>query len=237
MTDLVDRRHFPEALAAWGRRRWPGLPGLLLGLTLVVGPQLASGGEATLPGDRPPAPGSRTGAAATAPPEAVAVSPDLDRREKAMKLSLTTTAFVANGEIPEKHTCDDADQSPALTWAGVPAAAKSLVLVVDDPDAPAGTWTHWLLFNLPATEVGLAEGVPAKKELPNRARQGLNDFRRIGYGGPCPPRGKSHRYFFRLYALDSLLDLAPGATRSEVLSAIKGRILAQAELMGTYQRR
>jgi Raf kinase inhibitor-like YbhB/YbcL family protein len=157
-----------------------------------------------------------------------------DRKEK---MQLTSSAFTEGSAIPILHTCDDKDVSPALKWTGVPAGAKSLVLIADDPDAPVGTWVHWVLFNLPAGTNELAEGVAKTQNLPGGARQGLNDFRRLGYGGPCPPPGKAHRYFFKLYALDTMLELKPGSTKKDVEQAMEKHILAQAQLMGTYQRK
>ena len=153
-----------------------------------------------------------------------------------MTLDLETSAFEPGGAIPERHTCDGGDVSPALSWSAPPAGARSLALVCDDPDAPRGTWVHWVLYNLPAGTQRLDEGVPATAELPSGARQGRNDFRRIGYGGPCPPPGPPHRYYFRLYALDVVLALASGATRKDLDRAMKGHVLADAELMGRYQR-
>jgi Raf kinase inhibitor-like YbhB/YbcL family protein len=156
-----------------------------------------------------------------------------------MGLVLTSTAFAALGAIPTLHTCEGRDVSPPLVWTGVPATAKSLVLIVDDPDAPDPkapkmTWVHWVLYNLPPTTTGLAEGVAASA-LPAGTREGKNDWKRTGYGGPCPPIGR-HRYFHKLYALDVLLaDLAP-ATKADVEAAMKGHVLAQAELVGTYQK-
>ena len=114
-----------------------------------------------------------------------------------MSVALKSTAFSEGGEIPRKHTCDGADLSPELTWGGVSPAAHSLALIVDDPDAPQGTWTHWLIWNIPPHHTSLPEGVPTSEVLENGAAQGTNDFNRIGYGGPCPPPGKPHRYFFR----------------------------------------
>jgi len=156
-----------------------------------------------------------------------------------MSLVLTSAAFAALGAIPTLHTCEGRDVSPALAWTGVPAAAKSLVLIVDDPDAPDPnapkmTWVHWVLYNLPPDASGLAEGI-APSALPAGTREGKNDWKRTGYGGPCPPIGR-HRYFHKLYALDTLLpDLGP-ATKAEVEAAMKGHVLAQAELVGTYQK-
>ena len=155
-----------------------------------------------------------------------------------MALVLTTTAFPAGGGIPATYTCDGADVSPALAWSGVPAGTAALALIVDDPDAPSGTWVHWVLFNLPGTLSALPEGVP-KTDAPaglGGALQGRNDFRRIGYGGPCPPPGKPHRYFFKLYALDAALPLKSGATKQDVERAMRGHVLAEASLMGTYAR-
>ena len=150
---------------------------------------------------------------------------------------ITSAAFEPGQPIPARHTCDGENLSPPLQWSGVPASAVTLALVCDDPDAPAGTWVHWVLYGLRPSETGLAEGVAASEMLPGGARQGRNDFHSLGYGGPCPPRGKPHRYFFRLYALDAALDLAPGATRQELSGAVAGHVVAQGELMGTYQRR
>jgi Raf kinase inhibitor-like YbhB/YbcL family protein len=156
-----------------------------------------------------------------------------------MSLVLTSAAFTALGAIPTLHTCEGRDVSPPLTWTGVPANARSLVLIVDDPDAPDPqaprmTWVHWVLYNLPPTTTGIAEGV-ASPALPPGTREGTNDWKRTGYGGPCPPIGR-HRYFHKLYALDVLLaDLGP-ATKTDVEAAINGHVLAQAELVGTYQK-
>lgn len=153
-----------------------------------------------------------------------------------MTLALKVPAFSYGGEIPKKYTCNGSDSSPALMWSGVSPAARSLVLVVDDPDAPRGTWTHWTIWDLPVHTTSLAEAVPAKEVLENGARQGRNDFGRIGYGGPCPPPGKAHHYFFRLYALNISPELAAGAERRQLERAMKGHILAQAEWMGTFKR-
>ncbi len=155
-----------------------------------------------------------------------------------MTIQLTSPAFAEGQPIPAKYTCDGANVSPALAWRGVPGGACNLVLLCDDPDAPAGTWLHWLLYDLDASFSSLPEGVPAQETVSaNGARQGRNDFKKIGYGGPCPPRGKPHRYFFRIYALDSELLLKPGLDRASVERAMQGHIIAQGQLMGTYQRR
>src|SRR5712692_1792301 len=153
-----------------------------------------------------------------------------------MAFELTSSAFKAGEAIPRKHTCDGADVSPPLTWTDPPAGTASFALVADDPDAPVGTWVHWVLYDLPATARGLPEGVPAEATLKDGSRQGTNDFRKIGYGGPCPPRGTPHRYFFKLYALDTALGLAPAATKQAVVKAMEGHLGGQAELMGRYGR-
>ncbi|MFQ5710042.1 MAG: YbhB/YbcL family Raf kinase inhibitor-like protein [bacterium] len=150
-------------------------------------------------------------------------------------MEITSTAFKEGELIPQKYTCDGDDFSPPLAWRGVPDTSKSLALICDDPDAPMGTWVHWVLFNLPADVKGLPEKLPTDKELKNGARHGKNDFGKFGYGGPCPPGG-THRYYFKLYALDTKLDLAAGATKKQVLEAMQEHVLAQAQLMGKYKR-
>jgi hypothetical protein len=137
--------------------------------------------------------------------------------------------------IPERYTCDGKDVSPPLAWKDIPAGSKSLALICDDPDAPGKTWVHWVLFNLPADSEGLPEQVPPERNLENGARQGKNDFSRIGYGGPCPPGG-THRYYFRLYALDEFLEARPGITKDDLLEIMDDHILAETALMGTYSR-
>ncbi len=153
-----------------------------------------------------------------------------------MSLTISSPSFPSGGDIPKKFTCDGADVSPQLTWTDPPAGTKSLAVLVDDPDAPVGNWNHWALWNLPATARGLAEGVSKEASLSDGSQQGKNDFRRTGYNGPCPPPGKPHRYYFKLFALDTNLDLKSGATKREIDSAMKGHILAQAEWMGRYGR-
>ena len=143
-----------------------------------------------------------------------------------MELKLTSTAFTEGGMIPKQYTCDGKDLSPPLAWSGVPAAAKSLALIADDPDAPLGTWVHWVLFNLPASTQKLPENIPPQKTLPDGAKQGMTDFGRIGYGGPCPPGG-THRYYFKLYALELELKLEPGATKGQLLKAMQDHVLAE----------
>lgn len=151
------------------------------------------------------------------------------------KLVLTSTAFKEGDAIPKKYGCNGADISPALQWNGAPTETKSFALIVDDPDAPMGTWVHWVIFNIPAKATGLPEDVPAKESLPDGALQGKNDFRNYGYGGPCPPGG-THRYFFKLYALDAMLQLKAGCTKAELLKAMTGHIVGEAQLMGRYSR-
>ena len=150
--------------------------------------------------------------------------------------ALKSAAFQHGDNIPAQYTCQGRDISPALSWKGAPAGTKSFALIADDPDAPAGTWTHWVLFNLPATTESLPENVAKTEDLSGGARQGRNDFRRVGYGGPCPPPGKPHRYYFKLYALDMTLNLPAGASKQQVEKAMQGHILAQAELMGKFKR-
>lgn len=151
-------------------------------------------------------------------------------------MELKSLVFDAGGSIPKKYTCDGPDLSPPLIWNTVPDRTQSLALICDDPDAPMGVWVHWVIFNLPADARELPEGVPPQKMLPNGAKQGLNDFRRIGYGGPCPPSGE-HRYFFKLFALDAKLDLEAGAKKADLLKAMEGHILSESKLMGKYRRR
>ncbi len=153
-----------------------------------------------------------------------------------MALKLKSTSFENGGTIPKQFTCDGADLSPALEWSEAPANTKSFALIADDPDAPVGTWVHWVLWNLPASAHGLPEGVAKRTQLEGGATQGPNDFRKTGYGGPCPPPGKAHRYFFKLYALDGTLKLATNSTKVDLERAIEGHVLAQAEWMGRYGR-
>jgi Raf kinase inhibitor-like YbhB/YbcL family protein len=154
----------------------------------------------------------------------------------AMGFQISSTAFASSQMIPKQFTCDGGDVSPQLSWNGVPAGAKSFALIMDDPDAPVGTWVHWVLFNLPADAKELPEGVAKQEQLPDGSLQGRNDFRKIGYGGPCPPAGKPHRYFFKLYALDGKLDLKAGASKADVERAMKGHVLGETELIGRYGR-
>lgn len=153
-----------------------------------------------------------------------------------MAFELSSPAFKDGEFIPRRHTCEGEDLSPPLHWSVPPAATKSFVMIADDPDAPVGTWVHWVLYNLPLDLRGLTEGIPAKEHVLDGALQGLNDFKRVGYGGPCPPPGKAHRYFFKLYALDVALTVKSRATKAQVLEACKGHTLAEAQLMGRYSR-
>lgn len=153
-----------------------------------------------------------------------------------MSFTLTSSAFASGAAIPRRYTCDADDVSPDLAWSGAPAATQSFALIADDPDAPMGTWTHWLIWNIPAKATLLPGDTPKIESLDNGARQGKNDFKRIGYGGPCPPPGKPHRYFFKLYALSARLELKPGASKADLEAAIKPHVLAEAQYMGTYGR-
>lgn len=153
-----------------------------------------------------------------------------------MAFKISSTSFPAGGDIPKKFTCDGADLSPELSWMDAPSGTQSFALIADDPDAPVGTWTHWVLFDLPPSTTSLPEGVSKVEELPDGARQGRNDFHKVGYGGPCPPPGKPHRYFFKVYALDQKLHLKPRASKKELEHAMQGHILAQAEFMGKFGR-
>lgn len=151
-------------------------------------------------------------------------------------MEIRSSAFGSGEMIPVKYTCDGADFSPSLEWTAGPAGTKSFALICDDPDAPMGTWVHWVIYDIPAAATMLAEGITREKDLPGGGTQGINDFRRTGYGGPCPPGGRTHRYFFKLYALDAALGLKPGITKDQLLKAMKGHVLAEAQLMGTYKR-
>ncbi len=153
-----------------------------------------------------------------------------------MSIQVSSPAFHEGATIPQQYTADGKDVSPPLHWSSGPEGTQTYALVCEDPDAPRGTWTHWVLFNLPADKHELQEGIVHDRELAGGARQGKNDFGKIGYGGPSPPRGKPHRYFFKVYALEAPLDLPAGATREQLLAAIKGHALAEGHLMGHYGR-
>jgi Raf kinase inhibitor-like YbhB/YbcL family protein len=150
-------------------------------------------------------------------------------------MEIKSPAFKEGDSIPAKYTCDNLDISPPLEWSDGPAGTKTFALICDDPDAPRGTWVHWVVYNLPGTLKGLPENLPKSETLPDMTRHGKTDFGSIGYGGPCPPSG-THRYYFKIYALDSVIGMKPGLTKSELLKAIEGHILDQGQLMGRYKR-
>jgi Raf kinase inhibitor-like YbhB/YbcL family protein len=156
-----------------------------------------------------------------------------------MGWSLTSDAFENNAEIPRKHTCDGDDVSPPLKWGQPPEAAKELALICDDPDAPIGTFNHWVIWGMPPELPDLPEAVPKLENPPavGGGMQGKNGFGKLGYGGPCPPRGKPHHYHFTLYALDVAIDLEPGSNKAALLKAMEGHVIAQTELVGVYTRK
>lgn len=156
-------------------------------------------------------------------------------KQDKVEIKLTSAAFKDGESIPRPYTCDGVNISPPLEWSGVPRTAKTIAIVCDDPDAPGGTWVHWVLYNLPADNIGLVENLPATESLKAGGFQGKNDFGKIGYGGPCPPSG-THRYFFRIYALDSELPVKAGATKAELMKAMDDHVVSQGQLMGTYRR-
>ena len=169
--------------------------------------------------------------------EKVQINTTQEKKEKEvnMQFKLTSPAFEEEGMIPKKYTCDAEDISPPLTWESVPEGTKSLAIICDDPDAPVGTWVHWVLFNLPPDTKKLIEEVSTTETLENGAKQGTNDFGNIGYGGPCPPGG-THRYFFKLYAMDIMLNLEAGIKKTDLLNAMEGHIIFETQLMGKYTR-
>jgi Raf kinase inhibitor-like YbhB/YbcL family protein len=169
----------------------------------------------------------------TAVPELSQPTATTEEGEQAMPFAMNSRAFKHGESIPVRHSCDGEDVSPELLWTDPPTGTRSFALIMDDPDAPRGTWVHWVLFNIPAAARGLPEGVSDADEQPDGGRHGENSWGRSGYGGPCPPSG-THRYFFKLYALDRTLDLAAQASTADLEAAMQGHILAQAELMGTY---
>ena len=150
-------------------------------------------------------------------------------------MKIKSTAFEDGGQIPKMYTCDGANVSPPLEWALAPEDTKSFALICDDPDAPVGTWVHWVIYDLPVNITKLSGNIPPEGILPGGGKQGISDFRKIGYGGPCPPGG-THRYYFKLYALDIIVDLDPGVTKKQLLKAMEGHILSEAQLMGKYKR-
>lgn len=151
-------------------------------------------------------------------------------------MELKSRSFQNGQTIPKKHTCDGPDISPQLEWDNVPEGTVSFAIIMEDPDAPSGTWVHWLVYDLPAETRALPEGLASTETLPRGGAQGRNDFGRVGYGGPCPPPGRPHRYFFRLYALNSRVNLPPGASKEELVRAMEGRIKDEAHLVGKYGR-
>ena len=159
-----------------------------------------------------------------------------ERSSSVMVLKLSSFAFENESSIPEKYTCDGQDVSPPLSWGDPPDGTKTFCLICDDPDAPAGTWVHWVIYDIPSGTRSLPEDVPKERRLKNGSKQGTNDFGRIGYGGPCPPPGGPHRYFFKLYALDTVLDLPRGETKSDLEDAMEGHDLGFAKLVGFYGR-
>ena len=169
-------------------------------------------------------------------PILLAVQPAAQAARKEARMELQLPAFPNGGTIPRVHTADGADRSPALQWGEPPAGTTAFALIVDDPDAPVGTWVHWVLYDLPGTARSLAEDQPRTADLPGGAHQGKNNWGRLGWNGPSPPPGKPHRYFFRLIALSAPLGLPAGATRGQVDAAVKGKVLAEATWMGTYGR-
>ncbi len=160
--------------------------------------------------------------------------PTTNHNNAESKIKLTSPAFKDGEAIPRQYTCDGVNISPSLEWTTTPGA-KTLAIVCDDPDAPAGTWTHWLVYNLPGTTMGLIDNMPAQEKVGGGGMQGTNDFGKIGYGGPCPPKG-THRYFFKVYALDSELPLKPAATKDQLMKVMEGHVLAQGQLAGLYSR-
>jgi hypothetical protein len=174
-------------------------------------------------------------------PAAESDAPTTDRpaaaTDGAMRFQLSSPSFTDGQTIPTRHTCDGPDVSPPLAWGAPPPATKGFALVCDDPDAPMGTWVHWVIFNIPVAATSLPENVAKTGELPDGARQGTNSFRRVGYGGPCPPHGPAHRYYFKLFALSEALELPAGCTVRDLEKAMGGRVLASAQLMGRYARR
>jgi len=162
--------------------------------------------------------------------------PNMSQGGKVMTISLSSTAFGNMETIPKVYTCDGADISPPLSWSGLPQGTRSVVLICDDPDAPRGTWVHWVCYDIPPSSTGLPEKVPNNDQISSGGLQGISDFNNIGYGGPCPPSG-THRYFFKLYALDRMLGFQAGKSKKEIEQAMKGHILDEAQLIGTYSRR
>jgi len=162
----------------------------------------------------------------------------IQKEEEAImkQISISSDTFENGSTMPVEYTCDGEDHSPALLWDTVPAGTRSIALIVDDPDAPGKTFVHWVIYNIPANSTGLPAAMPKDSSLNDGSLQGKNDFDKIGYNGPCPPPGKPHRYFFKVYAIDTTLSLLSGATKSQVEAAMSGHILAQGEMIGKYGR-
>lgn len=232
-------------------------PVLLLLLALLLGAIACGGGEEATPGPtasiaptsppatqttpadttpeattEPSATATPTGTPATQPTPATSATPT---PTEAAVFELSSSVFAPGEAIHSRYSCDGDNISPPLLWAHAPEGTQSYALIMDDPDAPGGTWIHWVLFNIPAEVDSLKEDITHEYVLTNSSRQGVNSWGSLGYGGPCPPDG-THRYIFRLYAVDMLLDLDPGATKQELLEAVEGHVLADAELVGTYTR-
>ena len=159
-----------------------------------------------------------------------------DYRDNAVTFRIESSAFKNGRNIPEKYSCDGKNISPPLIWKDAPEGSRSFAIICDDPDASLMTWTHWVVYNIPSTMDTLQEGIPKTETLANGTTQGMNSGRRIGYAGPCPPGGKAHRFFFKIFALDADLDLRPGASKKQLEEAMRRHILAQAEIMGMYAR-
>lgn len=160
----------------------------------------------------------------------------LSSKENQMEIKVTSAAFKEGEIIPSKYTCDGDNISPQIAWTNFPDNTKSFVLISDDPDAPMGTWVHWVVYNIPINVTELKEHFPKDSQFENGTMQGTTDFKRIGYGGPCPPSG-THRYFFKIYALDIVLNVRPGLSKKEILKEMEGHIIAQGQLMGKYKRK
>ncbi|HYR77259.1 MAG TPA: YbhB/YbcL family Raf kinase inhibitor-like protein [Pyrinomonadaceae bacterium] len=172
----------------------------------------------------------------TSRPQPVAQQPAEDKpNDNSGGIKLTSSAFKEGQPIPATYTCKGVNISPPLEWSGVPKTARTIAIIADDPDAPSGTWVHWVLYNLPADNIGIVENLPPTESLKAGGFQGKNDFGKIGYGGPCPPSG-THRYFFKILALDGELPLKAGATKTEVEKAMAGHVVAQGQLMGRFGR-
>ena len=167
---------------------------------------------------------------------ALGVTSALAQGRGGSSVKVTSSAFAPGTMIPEQYTCKGNDVSPAIEWGEAPAQATSFAVIMDDPDAPRGTWVHWVMWNIPASTRSLPQGVAKHEQLDDGTRQGRNSNGNVGYNGPCPPMGQTHRYFFRMYALDTKLDLTAGAERSELDAAMKGHVLAQGEYMGTFHK-